>query len=200
VTVAAWVKTERAGAGVHEPLVTKGSHAYSLAINGSVIEFSVYSDSTATWTAAQFPIDSTFNGSWRHIAGTFDGLAAKLYIDGVLQSTVNYAGLIAGSPTQSILIGSNSENLTQFYQGAIDDVRVYDTAISGDEALAISAGTPTMNPIGHWRLDGPGSSVTIQADPPGTSIAAWPDGTSHPAVYWTPAGGAFFRSVQRQLP
>lgn len=200
VTVAAWVKTERVGAGGYEPLVTKGSHAYSLAINGGVIEFSIYSDSTAAWTAAQFPIDSTFNGSWRHIVGTFDGIAVKLYVDGVLQSTVNHAGLIACSPAQSILIGSNSEDPGQFYQGAVDEVRVYDVAISGDEALAISAGTPTVSPIGHWRLDGPGSSVTIEADPLRASIAAWPGGTSHPAVHWTPAGGAFFRSIQRSLP
>ena len=68
------------------------------------------------------------------------------------------------------------------------------------EIVQIRAGQSVANLIGHWRLDGPGSYVTIQADPLRASIAAWPNGAGNPAVYWTPAGGAFFRSIQRPLP
>lgn len=200
VTVAAWVKTERAGFAVNESLVTKGSHAYSLAINADIIEFAVYSDSTATWAVAQYPITSAFNAIWHHVAGTFDGAALKLYVDGTLQSTVAYAGLIASNPTHKVLIGANCEDLSRLYQGSVDDVCIYDVALDATMISSVMAGTSLTGLLGRWRLDGPGSYVTIQADPLAASIVAWPDGASNPAVTWSPAADAFFRNIQRQLP
>jgi beta-galactosidase len=210
ITVAAWVKTEDAANGEQNPFVTKGDYAYALKhFEGNCIEFFVYDASkpkqigSGGWRSAQFVVDASFNGVWHHLAGTYDGSKVKLYIDGVMVNEVAYSGSIMLSPGTPLYIGANADWPDRGYEGAIDDVRIYDRALAGEEIAEIfqtRGGGSVTNLIGHWRLDGPGSHVTILADPVRAAIVAWPDGIYGTPLYWSPAADAFFRSIARQLP
>ncbi|MEN6428863.1 MAG: LamG-like jellyroll fold domain-containing protein [Phycisphaerales bacterium] len=191
LTVAAWVKAERADATAQETLVVK-SGAYSLAIQSSNVVFAVYSDSAAAWKVVQFPVGAGFNGAWHHVAGTFDGSTLALYVDGALQGSTAYAGAIASRPANSLSLGSDG---VKFYQGTLDDVHVYSRALSLAEVGQIGVGGSVLNLVARWQLDGPGSQVAITADP--TRGAVIINGNSA-TQYWSPAGGAFFRSIERQ--
>ena len=201
ITLAAWVKMERADAGIDEPFVTKGDHAYSLKhgrrpLPSNNIEFFVYSDTEAAWKAARSPSSVAYNDTWLHVAGTFDGTVVRLYLNGVLQKDpVAYVGTIASRPNDRVFIGSDSEWLDRFYRGAIDDVRIYSRALSDVEIGQIKAGGSAPDLVTQWHLDGPGSRVTILAEPVMAAIANWTTGTPE---YWSPVAGAFFRSVERQ--
>jgi beta-galactosidase len=142
ITLSAWVKTNDAGDGQHNPYLAKGDTSYAIKghANNSV-EFFIYD---GDWFVAQWPYDSSFNGVWHHVAGTYDGIQLKLYIDGALRSVSDYIGYIA-SNQYAVNIGRNSEadDGTRFYEGAIDDVRIYTRALSSAEIAYLADTTPS---------------------------------------------------------
>jgi alpha-tubulin suppressor-like RCC1 family protein len=148
ITIAAWVKTNDAANGEHNPFITKGDHSYGLKhYSQNSIEFFVYDGSW--WQTARFPIDDSFNGVWHHLAGTYDGGRAhlRLFVDGTLQASTPYPGLIAGSEND-VNIGRNSEMTDRHYDGLIDDVRIYNYALDESEIVAL-ASTKTCGDAAH---------------------------------------------------
>jgi hypothetical protein len=67
-------------------------------------------------------------GKWTHVVGTWDGKTQKLYKDGVLLDSKTPGGTLKGG-VKFVLIGHNPE----FLRGAIDEVRVYNRALSDAE-------------------------------------------------------------------
>ena len=99
-----------------------GKILWNVFVNGSSV--SVISSST-------LPI-----GFWTHIAGTFDGTVAKLYFNGVEVGSVNASGTINPSPGADLEIGRNIVNNNMF-DGSIDEVQLFNRALSGTETLAM---------------------------------------------------------------
>jgi hypothetical protein len=135
ITVSAWVNTSDSGNGEHNPFVAKGDHSYAIkhADNNS-IQFFIYDGG---WITANAQVDSSFDGDWHHVAGTFDGSEVKLYIDGGIRATTAHVGTIETS-IHNLTIGTNSEEVSRFYNGAIDEVRIYNRALSEGEILYLS--------------------------------------------------------------
>lgn len=199
ITVAAWVNPKDAGDGRYHPYVTKGDHAYSLqhrhlaGDTSDSIEFFVYD---ATWQSARSAVNASFNGDWHHVAGTYDGNDVRLYIDGVLKTTTHHVGAIAVRPLFPLYIGADCEWPDRTYQGAIDDVWLYNCSLTGTEINNLMAGAPVIaGLVARWTLDEPGSGVTISVDPMRAAIVAWEEGAPK---CWSPAAGGFYRRIQRQ--
>jgi len=191
LTVAGWVHVAGVDAAAQETLLVK-SGAYALEIVSNTVRFSVYSDTAAAWQVVQFPIDTSFANAWHHLAGTFDGSAVAIYLDGVLQGSTAYVGAIASQPANPLWLGSDGSN---FYEGLLDDFRVYSRALSGVEIGQIAAGGSTLDLVAQWPLDGPGSAVAIVSDPIRASILGY---SNSAMVCWSPAAGAFFSGIERQ--
>jgi len=139
VTLAAWVDTNDSGGGAFGPYVAKGDHCYGLQHSaGNGIEFFIW-DST-TWYAAFYAVDESFNNEWHHVVGTYDGMQLKTYVDGILCAVTDHIGSM-GSDTYTVNIGRSSEYTDRFYEGLIDDVRIYDKALSQAEIVSIMDGT-----------------------------------------------------------
>jgi hypothetical protein len=81
----------------------------------------------AEGTAAQGPAANV----WTHVAGTYDGTTLRLYINGVQVASLNQSGAIATS-TGPLRIGGNSL-WGEFFQGRIDEVRIYNRALTPAE-------------------------------------------------------------------
>ena len=84
-------------------------------------------------------------GTWTHLALTWDGATLKLFVDGA-----NVATQAAPAPlmtsTGQLRIGGSSLG-GQFFNGLIDEVRVYDrplagSAIQADMNAPVKPGTP----------------------------------------------------------
>jgi hypothetical protein len=75
--------------------------------------------------------------TWTHIATTYDGTVQKFYVNGVLVGTAN--PIVAPSlntivqSNGTIRIGGNASSTGEFFQGLIDEVRVYNRALSATE-------------------------------------------------------------------
>ncbi|MEX0856612.1 MAG: LamG-like jellyroll fold domain-containing protein [Balneolaceae bacterium] len=72
-------------------------------------------------------------GSWFHVAGTFEDEMMKLYINGEMVKTASYTGIITVSESD-LFIGNTATGDQPFY-GDLDDIRVYNYALS-DSAIA----------------------------------------------------------------
>jgi hypothetical protein len=76
--------------------------------------------------------DGIASGAWHHLAGTWDGTTKQLFIDGArvaqVAATVDY-------DDHEIYLGAdqNSGNEVLFWDGVLDDLRVYSRVLSDDE-------------------------------------------------------------------
>ncbi len=68
--------------------------------------------------------------AWTHLAATYDGLRIRLFVNGVEVDTVLAVSTITAS-SGALRIGGNSR--TEYFKGLIDDVRIYNRALSAAE-------------------------------------------------------------------
>lgn len=129
-TFAAWFKTSKADA-VWRRLLDK--RAFTLCISGDAASCGKLAIGI-NGRAWAFSDGTVTDGSWHHAAATFDGANIKLFVDGQLQKQVAaLRGEIAPN-TSPLVIG-------QAFQGALDEVMVFNRALSEEEVKGLlSAG------------------------------------------------------------
>ena len=88
--------------------------------------------------------DVTPLNTWTHVAGTYDGLIGRVYLNGVEKCTFAYAGAIQ-TGTGALYIGREQYN-GYVYQGLIDEVRVYPGARSAAQIAGDAATTALVDP------------------------------------------------------
>jgi uncharacterized repeat protein (TIGR02543 family) len=74
-------------------------------------------------------------GQWVFVVGTRDGATASLYLNGQLENSAAYSFAVTDKG-QSLRIGSIGQPEPEwagFFKGKIDDVRIYDKALSAEE-------------------------------------------------------------------
>jgi hypothetical protein len=183
-TIETWFK--RTGAGIGNttsgengiaslvPLVAKGAPEadgsnldanYILGLNGNFLAAD-FEDTAGgenhPVTAATTPI---VNGTWYHAAATYDGTTWRLYLDGNLEETLAVGAFTPRADSvQPFGIGamltSTGTRLGAF-QGLIDEVRVWNRALSQAEIqagrdLEIASGTGLL---GRWGLNENGGAT-----------------------------------------
>jgi hypothetical protein len=68
---------------------------------------------------------------WSHLAATYDGTTLRLYVDGTLVAPVPVTGSLPATSGALRLGGNDVWN--EWFQGLMDDVRIYDRALSEAE-------------------------------------------------------------------
>ncbi len=95
------------------------------------------------------------NGQWIHVAGTYDGSNIRVYVDGVEVGSVAKTGLIDSAPAVLFWIGGNPDSPTSRpWDGKIDDVRLYDGALSQGEIETLAVGPTSMFTKIYWGDNG----------------------------------------------
>jgi chitodextrinase len=69
--------------------------------------------------------------TWSHLAGTYDGTTLRLYVNGVQVASRAQTGSIA-TTTNPLQIGGDSF-FGQYFQGTIDEVRIYNRVLTSTE-------------------------------------------------------------------
>ena len=102
-----------------------------------------------TWTTyhvqdfvATIPI---LAGRWTHIAATWDGSTALIYVNGVLDIAIPGSGVIDVSGEPSLDIGYRSTSGASFYAGMIDDVYIYNKVLSQQEIAGLMDGLSALS-------------------------------------------------------
>jgi len=140
ITVTAWIRVLRFDRAF-QAIVTKGDSAFRLqrAQSTSTLEFACSGVQVPGTTYGNIygtiPVD---DGLWHHAAGVYDGQTISLYIDGRLDVRSTATGRI-NLNSWPVLIGENAEIPTRYWNGWIDDVRIYSSALAESQIQAMSA-------------------------------------------------------------
>lgn len=138
VTISLWFKVIRVD--VTQYFVSKwrssdDNRSYALYLNGSTPQFDTsFNGATSDTLASSLSVTS---GTWYHLAATLGGGEKMLYINGELQDSKPLAGLIFNS-SAVLNIGTIYTGLGNCVDGAIDEVSIYNRALSSDEIRALS--------------------------------------------------------------
>ena len=138
ITVTAWIKTDSLAS--YDSIVGLG-YAWRL-YGGSTgnLRFQC-SDTLPQASMAVGSVDVNDN-QWHHIAGTYDGTKYNLFVDGVLDVSMEASGRINQGGSYYSCIGAHykkndERDPRRFFDGFIDDVRIYNKAISPNEIWQI---------------------------------------------------------------
>jgi sialidase-1 len=77
---------------------------------------------------------SLAGGAWHHVGLTYDGTQLALYVDGVQRKTRAASGFIFSS-TAPLNLGAIHNGRARL-SGDLDEVRIYDRALSTEEMIA----------------------------------------------------------------
>ncbi len=139
MTVTAWIKTSSVSSSYS--IVALG---YAWRLRGGSdgnVAFQVMNTDPVSAAMGTWPVD---DGTWHHVAGAYDGTEYKLYIDGRTSVSVASSGILKGDATAYYgTIGAHYKRSDgapkMFFNGLIDDVRIYDRVLSEEEIREITA-------------------------------------------------------------
>jgi hypothetical protein len=141
ITIAAWISVRVFDTG-HQTVVTKGDSAWRLhrdyGKNGISFACSGLSVLGYTWSA--LPGRKSVNDArWHHLVSVYDGTEMYLYVDAELDASSIATGNIKTND-MPVFIGANSEAAGRDWKGLIDDVRIYNYALSETEIRSLYEG------------------------------------------------------------
>ncbi len=193
-TVVGWIR--HGATSAFHSIVDKRDHhtdGFDLYLNASSRLFIRVNNASLNGTAV------VADGTWHHVAGTYDGGELRLYVDGVLDASAA-ASAGASSTVGDLLIGRNWSS-GYLFDGALDDLRLYDRALSPAEIQEIQdLPAPerfNAGPSGILLAGTTEATLELSTDEPaacafdtvaGTDYAAMPysfntsDGLGHSAV------------------
>ena len=129
LTIAAWVKQDTSH--IFRSIIDRrdaGDVGYDLFITDQSKLFLRVDDGVLTGNAV------VADGSWHHVAGTYDGNELRLYVDGVLDASV-----VVGPKTievaADLLMGRQFAGSSFSLQGSLDEVMLYGRALSAIEVF-----------------------------------------------------------------
>jgi chitodextrinase len=133
MTLEAWVNPSAVSSAWRD-LVYKGNDNYYLMATtdhsslpgGGIIAGGTYAETFGTTILA--------TNTWTHLATTYDGATLRLFVNGVQVSSVAKTGTILTS-TNPLQLGGDSI-YGQYFQGLIDEVRVYNVALTAAQIQA----------------------------------------------------------------
>jgi len=138
LSIEAWIKIDAIANGAFHHVVCKrmadvnGEQGYGINVSPMFgINFAVARDSSYSGGAYMSPELDV----WYHLVGTFDGLTAQLFVNGVSVDNVVKPVMMLDNPAP-LLIGGYDRSGNGSFQGTIDEVAIYDTALSPNQVAA----------------------------------------------------------------
>jgi hypothetical protein len=188
VSVGAWVKNS-GSPGDYRYIVAKGatgcvSASYGLYTgpHGGLAFYVSHSNTQAGYVLSPEASTRVWNGNWHLVAGSFDGGTLRLWVDGVeVGSGTQFSGQIAYAPTNSndLFIGDYPQQATPCqasgFSGAIDEVTVWNGALTAAQVAALQPAGGTTSPEGSTS--------------PGGSTGSGPGSTGSGTGSTSPVGG-----------
>ncbi len=137
ITLAAWIKADDVW-GPHA-VINKwyAMDSYLLSVVDGRIDFAV-SFPNGAWGESKGVSGPAVQGQWTHVAGTYDGSAVRLYINGQLVDETPASGTLQASG-RPLTIGHH----LGAYEGEIDEVYLFDYALGRDAVVELSGLDPS---------------------------------------------------------
>ncbi|MBN2137438.1 MAG: right-handed parallel beta-helix repeat-containing protein [Sedimentisphaerales bacterium] len=129
MTVVAWVKINAVNCD-WQTVIAKGDSAWRLSTAEDEYRYHFAVTGGPPWNFINGDI-VVGQDEWNQVCGTYDGADLRLYINGV-EDPVGAVPELGGITTndRDVLIGENVQANERYWDGAIDDVRIYNYALS----------------------------------------------------------------------
>lgn len=169
LTVEAWIRTLRSDGSDRTAVYRPAGFSLSVKEGKATASFSHVGTITAADTKTL--VGPQINeGGWHHVAATFDGVQAVLYVDGEQKDSYDWTAPLYPSIGNGIRIGEGSTSTDTDFLGDIDEVAIYDHALTpadmeerfthrwrllpdcGGGSSAYALGICDVQPVGYWRL------------------------------------------------
>lgn len=170
ITLATWIKTKSNDENWNRIIDKNWIHGYNLCLGGlfeenvwngkPFFERSEDENNKKFWIAGQANVA---DGKWHHIAGTYNGYTAKIYVDGIAQRHQRKSKKPIEVNNFDLAIGNNSiispTGDINAFDGWIDEVRIYNRALNEIEIeqlypIEFSQGrAPIINGISHLAAE-----------------------------------------------
>ncbi|MBK9130640.1 MAG: LamG domain-containing protein [Gammaproteobacteria bacterium] len=169
-TVALWFRVDARGSDEH--LISQGDGSGTgRGWLGNDVSRGIYSFLGRVRTDTQFIPEL---GQWHHAALTKSGTTVQIYVDGQLKATNPDVKVEPADGT--LFLGSNKTATLGHFNGALDDVRVYDEVLDAATIRALYDSGASTSLIAHWTFDEPsgteaedvsgnGNTGTLVGDP-----------------------------------
>lgn len=160
ITLSTWFFSNGQNLGIGQHLISTGNqndYGFQLNSNAELIGYLYTGNSTY----------NQLNGNlvsigWNHAVLKYDGALAKLYINGVLKTQKNVSGNIDSWQQDFLAFGVyylNGVPTNSFFNGKIDDIRIYNRALTDTEVQQLyQAEAPpidiTTGLVAHYKMDG----------------------------------------------
>lgn len=177
ITVTAWIKSSGNNINGSIPVIEKssctggsGDGPFELTIGHNAAnkaEFYIYAPALTGSGVSTSDVDDT---KWHFVAGMYDGADLTVWVDGVKENTNTIGSVTLTSTAFPFSISGYCNNNPATYTGKVDEVRVYNRALSADEiaklyqsgAVKVGASTADLavgsslvsGLVGHWTFDG----------------------------------------------
>lgn len=170
LSLTAWVKNSSLASGIDQRFISKADDAtedatyWMLGLTSTGenrLQFRLRAGgvtTTLTAAAGDLPLNT-----WYHVAATYDGSTMRLYLNGTEIDSIAKSGSIAAGGSVPVDIGRSPDG-SNHLRGAIDDVRIYRSALDASEIAALV-----------------GSDIPAN-QPPSVSLTSPADGASYPAA------------------
>jgi hypothetical protein len=124
---------------------TIGTFAYGLVANDAGPDWRTSIDGYNTFGSGTGPLSAE---TWTHLATTYDGATQQLFVNGVQVDSEPASGSLAAG-TGPLYIGgdplySNAGGYDVYFNGMIDEVRIYNRALSQAEIVSDMVGAGSV--------------------------------------------------------
>jgi hypothetical protein len=147
-----WVKPTDGDAYQHfiQKQFLSSAEPFVLKVRGQDSKLSVEStNNNVTQLASTSSTSPLPDVQWSHVCGQLDGNTYELYIDGVLVASNTYSPSVVGNNSGSVSIGAGrGASVVGYTAGLMDDVRIYDRALTQAEITHLATSRGVLGPPG----------------------------------------------------
>lgn len=135
LSVSCWVKIAGLPSASSYPLSKDLSYRIAVGSTG-ICNFTI-ATTNKSWGAQGTKVDfgTLATNTWYHLAATYDGSNIRTYVNGVLSGTGSPISGPIISSTSNLCFGASSSGTSNFFNGNIDEVTIYNKVLSPQEVL-----------------------------------------------------------------
>ncbi len=152
ITIEAWVNWQAGGVTWHG-IVSKGhSQPYGLTLN-SPNKYVHFEWKGEYYYYCNTPAGSVSTNVWHHIVATYDRSKMRVYVDGVKLAEKSLSDFSCGTNNEALRIGLGNNG--EWFRGMIDEVRIYNRALSEEEIRQhyLQGAIHYYNGTNYWETD-----------------------------------------------
>lgn len=157
-TLEAWVNASFADVNIDHTIIAKrrpdGGTAYALSVGGGRARLGL-NDGAGNNLAVRSGQELS-RSNWYHIAGTYDGAVAKVFVNGIQKSSVNTSMRLQNSSFPVTIGREDIAGEPRSFIGKLDEIRVWNRALTQEEIqarinLTLNGNEPGL--VACWNFD-----------------------------------------------